>query len=105
MMPPPKIIPMGRRRPPLPTPGSLPGKEGEGTDLYEGLKRMTRGRLDDQRGLEINGELPDFLKNPGNRSRVSEPIRQGLGDRDLAGRLSGPAVVGRPESWDRDHAR
>ena len=32
------------------------------SSLYEGLKRMTQGRLDDQRGLEINGELPDFLK-------------------------------------------
>ena len=84
--------------------GGRGGKEQEAS-LYEGLKQMTKGRLDDQRGLEINGELPDFLKNPGNRSRVSEPLRQGLGDRDLAGRLSGPAVVGRPESWDRDHAR
>jgi hypothetical protein len=30
--------------------------------LYEGLKRMTKGRLDDQRGLEINAELPEFLR-------------------------------------------
>ena len=102
MMPPPKIIPMGRRRPPLPTPGSLPGKEGEGTDLYEGLKRMTRGRLDDQRGLEINGELPDFLKKESRGqdryrhldSRASEPFRQEQNRSDLAPRFSGPAGYG-----------
>ena len=83
------------------------GKEHEAS-LYEGLKQMTKGRLDDQRGLEINGELPDFLKTP--RSRISEPLKQqhGRGDgsgRDLTGRLSGPAGIGRPESWGKDHAR
>ena len=31
-------------------------------DLYEGLKLVQRGRLDDQRGTEINFEMPDFLK-------------------------------------------
>jgi regulator of G-protein signaling len=31
-------------------------------DLYEGLKRAQRLRLDDQRGIEINFELPEFLK-------------------------------------------
>lgn len=31
-------------------------------DLYEGLKRAQRSRLEDQRGTEINFELPDFLK-------------------------------------------
>merc|ERR1719225_2421708 len=80
MMPPPKMIPSNRRRPPLP----VPGKETEGgSDLYEGLKRMPRGRLDDQRGLEINGELPDFLKKESRGqdryrqldSRASEPFR------------------------------
>ena len=28
---------------------------------------MTQGRLDDQRGLEINGELPDFLRKDENQ--------------------------------------
>jgi len=32
------------------------------TELYEGLKRAQRSRLEDQRGTEINFELPDFLK-------------------------------------------
>ncbi|XP_017765263.1 PREDICTED: regulator of G-protein signaling loco isoform X5 [Eufriesea mexicana] len=39
----------------------LPGKF-DGEDLYEGLKRAQRSRLEDQRGTEINFELPDFLK-------------------------------------------
>lgn len=30
--------------------------------LFEGLRRCQRGRLEDQRGTEINVELPDFLK-------------------------------------------
>lgn len=33
------------------------------TDLLEGLKRAQRFRLEDQRGTEINFELPDFLKD------------------------------------------
>ena len=32
------------------------------TELYEGLKLAQRGRLDDQRGTEINFEMPDFIK-------------------------------------------
>ncbi|XP_077258093.1 regulator of G protein signaling family member locomotion defects isoform X4 [Temnothorax americanus] len=42
----------------------LPGRfDGDGkNDLYEGLKRAQRSRLEDQRGTEINFELPDFLK-------------------------------------------
>ena len=38
-------------------------KEREAS-LYE-------GRLDDQRGVEINSELPDFLKNP---TRLSDKV-------------------------------
>ncbi|CAG0885164.1 unnamed protein product [Cyprideis torosa] len=32
--------------------------------LYEGLKRLQLGRLEDQRGTEINVELPEFLRSP-----------------------------------------
>jgi regulator of G-protein signaling len=32
-------------------------------ELLEGLKRAQRSRLEDQRGTEINFELPDFLKD------------------------------------------
>ncbi|XP_011302717.1 regulator of G-protein signaling loco isoform X2 [Fopius arisanus] len=39
----------------------LPGRF-DGDELYEGLKRAQRSRLEDQRGTEINFELPDFLK-------------------------------------------
>lgn len=37
-------------------------KQENNDELYEGLKRAQRSRLDDQRGTEINFELPDFLK-------------------------------------------
>jgi hypothetical protein len=60
LMPPPAKIPSIRRRPQAPSP-ILATREQEAS-LYEGLKRMTKGRLDDQRGLEINAELPEFLK-------------------------------------------
>lgn len=30
--------------------------------MYEGLKIAQRGRLEDQRGTEINFEMPEFLK-------------------------------------------
>ena len=49
-------------------------KQEQEASLYEGLKHMTKGRLDDQRGLEINSELPDFLKTP--RSRISEKQKE-----------------------------
>ena len=128
MMPPPRLIPtVAARRPPLEArrgrpPAAPPGSEGreQETSLYEGLKQMTKGRLDDQRGkgherqqlcnkfeyklmapssgritsslpgLEINGELPDFLKTP--RSRMSEPLR--AGGREVQARLSFPGSLG-----------
>ncbi|XP_055695239.1 regulator of G-protein signaling loco [Lutzomyia longipalpis] len=37
-----------------------------GDDLLEGLKRAQRSRLEDQRGTEINFELPEFLRNKEN---------------------------------------
>lgn len=40
--------------------GERPAEDSD--DLYEGLKRAQRSRLEDQRGTEINFELPDFLK-------------------------------------------
>ncbi|XP_015610266.1 regulator of G-protein signaling loco isoform X2 [Cephus cinctus] len=48
----------------------LPGRF-DGEDLYEGLKRAQRSRLEDQRGTEINFELPDFLKNKENGKHMS----------------------------------
>jgi len=39
-------------------------------DLFEGLKKAQRGRLDDQRGTEIRFEMPDFLKKPSVRSQI-----------------------------------
>uniref|UniRef100_A0A182P714 Regulator of G-protein signaling n=1 Tax=Anopheles epiroticus TaxID=199890 RepID=A0A182P714_9DIPT len=40
-------------------------------ELLEGLKRAQRSRLEDQRGTEINFELPDFLKDKENFSTTS----------------------------------
>ena len=93
MMPPPKMIPNNRRRPPLPVP-QPPTVSEDGSSLYEGLKKMSRGRLDDQRGLEINTELPEFLrKSSGLETRSSEPFRMDPGSRAAMAnsRLSGPA--------------
>ena len=58
-MPPPRMIPtVAARRPPVEArrgrpPAAPPGSEGreQETSLYEGLKQMTKGRLDDQRGM------------------------------------------------------
>ncbi|XP_044736099.1 regulator of G-protein signaling loco [Chrysoperla carnea] len=44
-------------------------KTSESDELYEGLKRAQRFRLEDQRGTEINFELPDFLKDKENSNK------------------------------------
>ncbi|KAK0161229.1 hypothetical protein PV327_009724 [Microctonus hyperodae] len=56
----------------------LPGKF-DADELYEGLKRAQRSRLEDQRGTEINFELPDFLKNKenGKQNTDEKKIRRG----------------------------
>lgn len=38
-------------------------------ELLEGLKRAQRSRIEDQRGTDINYELPDFLKNKENYNK------------------------------------
>ena len=43
-------------------------------DLLEGLTRAQR-RIEDQRGTEINFELPDFLKNKENFTNQSAKLR------------------------------
>ncbi|XP_028044588.1 regulator of G-protein signaling loco isoform X2 [Monomorium pharaonis] len=53
----------------------LPGRF-DGDELYEGLKRAQRSRLEDQRGTEINFELPDFLKNKENGKPNSNKMRR-----------------------------
>ncbi|CAO1402445.1 unnamed protein product [Diamesa hyperborea] len=44
--------------------------------LLEGLKRAQRSRLEDQRGTEINFELPDFLKDKEKYSNVGNKLRK-----------------------------
>lgn len=46
----------------------------ENDELYEGLKRAQMSRLDDQRGTEINFELPDFLKNDQPQDKASPRV-------------------------------
>ncbi|CAG5075886.1 Similar to loco: Regulator of G-protein signaling loco (Drosophila melanogaster) [Cotesia congregata] len=54
----------------------LPGRF-DGDELYEGLKRAQRSRLEDQRGTEINFELPDFLKDKENsKSKDEKKLRR-----------------------------
>ncbi|KAK7864651.1 hypothetical protein R5R35_012421 [Gryllus longicercus] len=48
----------------------------ESDELYEGLKRAQRSRLEDQRGTEINSELPDFLKDKENAPQAGKKIRK-----------------------------
>ncbi|XP_030371699.1 regulator of G-protein signaling loco isoform X2 [Scaptodrosophila lebanonensis] len=45
-------------------------------ELLEGLKRAQLARLEDQRGTEINFELPDFLKNKENLSAAASRLRK-----------------------------
>merc|ERR1719402_645309 len=103
LMPPPARIPLTKRRPAREQEDRRrqAAREQEerrrqaGTPrdqevLYEGLKRMTKGRLDDQRGTEINNELPEFLKTREMKSRSSEPLftrRQSASE--LTSRLAG----------------
>ncbi|XP_018328425.1 regulator of G-protein signaling loco isoform X3 [Agrilus planipennis] len=57
----------------------LPSPESDVSfsELYEGLKRAQRSRLEDQRGTEINFELPDFLKAKTNdRLDFSSSVKQ-----------------------------
>ena len=48
-------------------------------DLYEGLKNLQRGRLEDQRGTEIKFEMPEFLKRGTVRHYTSITIRNPVG--------------------------
>ncbi|XP_016983083.1 regulator of G-protein signaling loco isoform X3 [Drosophila rhopaloa] len=45
-------------------------------ELLEGLKRAQLARLEDQRGTEINFDLPDFLKNKENLSAAVSKLRK-----------------------------
>lgn len=44
--------------------------------LLEGLKRAQRSRLEDQRGTEINFELPEFLKDKEKYANVCNKLRK-----------------------------
>ncbi|XP_046385174.1 regulator of G-protein signaling loco isoform X2 [Ischnura elegans] len=70
---------VGSRVPPTPRlkTGVRPQGRSESDELYEGLKRAQRSRLEDQRGTEINFELPDFLKDKENAPQITKKSRKG----------------------------
>jgi len=79
-------------------------------ELYEGLSRAQRCRLEDQRGTEINFEMPDFLKsgknNNGNSSSNGSESskRSSLEDRCEPPPLPPkPKIIPiKPSNWKRD---
>ena len=64
----------------------------ENEALYERLKRAQRSRLEDQRGTEINFEMPDFLKLP----RCSNGSYSESLEIPIDGRASEPILGCRP---------
>ncbi|KAF0302019.1 Regulator of G-protein signaling loco [Amphibalanus amphitrite] len=79
--------------PPPPPPPRLADPKETDVALYEGLKRAQMCRLDDQRGTEINFELPDFL-------RKREAVQNKENYRPE--RLSAPVLSRRPGSGAAD---
>ncbi|KAK6635518.1 hypothetical protein RUM44_000770 [Polyplax serrata] len=73
------VVSMVTGKPPLigkwKSSGKLGGKS-DSDELYEGLKRAQRNRLEDQRGTEINFELPDFLKDKENTPQSGKKVRK-----------------------------
>lgn len=70
----------------------------ENEALYERLKRAQRGRLEDQRGTEINFELPDFLKVP--RHAGSSDGYTNSNEIPIDGRVSEPILGCRPRLYN-----
>ena len=71
----------------------------ENEALYERLKRAQRCRLEDQRGTEINTELPDFLKLPSGGGSHGAGLDSGgrqSNELPIDGRASEPILGCRP---------
>uniref|UniRef100_A0A182VX77 RGS domain-containing protein n=1 Tax=Anopheles minimus TaxID=112268 RepID=A0A182VX77_9DIPT len=79
-------------------------------ELLEGLKRAQRSRLEDQRGTEINFELPDFLKDKENFSTASATplVNSGSGSINTAvataSTTAGPSKLTRSKPARRSEA-
>ncbi|XP_021917974.1 regulator of G-protein signaling loco isoform X3 [Zootermopsis nevadensis] len=74
-----KVVSTSNPKPPLITKWKVGVKlqgRSESDELYEGLKRAQRSRLEDQRGTEINFELPDFLKDKENAPQTGKKFRK-----------------------------
>ncbi|XP_062564387.1 regulator of G-protein signaling loco isoform X4 [Armigeres subalbatus] len=60
-------------------------------ELLEGLKRAQRSRLEDQRGTEINFELPDFLKDKENFTTSAQPAATTTAPASMPANITGVA--------------
>uniref|UniRef100_A0A182U627 Regulator of G-protein signaling n=2 Tax=Anopheles melas TaxID=34690 RepID=A0A182U627_9DIPT len=70
-------------------------------ELLEGLKRAQRSRLEDQRGTEINFELPDFLKDKENFSTSSSAVVSGSAGSIGASAAAAPSSAAGPSKLMR----
>uniref|UniRef100_A0A4Y0BMD4 Regulator of G-protein signaling n=1 Tax=Anopheles funestus TaxID=62324 RepID=A0A4Y0BMD4_ANOFN len=71
-------------------------------ELLEGLKRAQRSRLEDQRGTEINFELPDFLKDKENSTATATPLVNASSG--SASTTAGPSKLSRSKPARRSEA-
>ncbi|KAE8745451.1 hypothetical protein FOCC_FOCC007831, partial [Frankliniella occidentalis] len=86
-------------------PGAKLLGQSESDELYEGLKRAQRSRLEDQRGTEINFELPDFLKDKENAPQSSKKLKKFLQPRrDRSNSVSGPEPQNVTENSDSNRS-
>ncbi|XP_017846612.1 regulator of G-protein signaling loco isoform X2 [Drosophila busckii] len=61
-------------------------------ELLEGLKRAQLARLEDQRGTEINFDLPDFLKNKENLNAAASKLRKVRANLSPVSKASSPSA-------------
>ncbi|XP_068157855.1 regulator of G-protein signaling loco isoform X3 [Drosophila tropicalis] len=70
-------------------------------ELLEGLKRAQLARLEDQRGTEINFDLPDFLKNKENLNAAASKLRKVRANLSPISKTSPQTVEGPPQPAPR----
>ncbi|XP_017131385.1 regulator of G-protein signaling loco isoform X3 [Drosophila elegans] len=70
-------------------------------ELLEGLKRAQLARLEDQRGTEINFDLPDFLKNKENLSAAVSKLRKVRASLSPVGKVPSPSPTEIPQPAPR----
>ncbi|XP_046869624.1 regulator of G-protein signaling loco isoform X2 [Drosophila willistoni] len=70
-------------------------------ELLEGLKRAQLARLEDQRGTEINFDLPDFLKNKENLNAAASKLRKVRANLSPISKTSPQTAEGLPQPAPR----